>query len=108
MAVNIDAVEESEAAGDLARDHELTIVIVDLQHLSDPVVDLLVVLLLLQPKSSLGLGDLLGLSSGSLELLDPLSGGGIGAVEVVPTSSRYTGSESGVDEGVVARLASRL
>lgn len=100
MSMRMSAVSNGIRCGE-ARSPSLTIVVVDLQHLGDPVVDLLVVLLLLQTESSLGLGDLLDLSSDGLDLLDPLGGGSRGPIEVVSTGTGYTGSEGSVDEGVV-------
>jgi hypothetical protein len=83
-----------------------TIVVILLQDLGDPVVHLLVVLLLLQTETSLGLGDLLDLSSDSLDLLDSLGRSGGSSVKVVSTGTDNSSSKSSVQEVVVAGLGS--
>jgi hypothetical protein len=91
---------EDSSAQFVRRAPGLTIIVIGFQLFSNLVVNLLVVLgLSLQVQRSLG--RLLDFPTGSLELLDSFTGGGIGGQKVVGSTSDGGGGETTKDETVV-------
>lgn len=76
----------------------LTIIIIHLQNLGDPIVNLLIILLCLAPQAELVAGGAFGFLAEGFDLLDTVGRGRVGAVQVVGTTTEDGGTQGGDEE----------